>query len=950
MKKPRLTPLVVMGMLALANLPANAKIEHLLPRPQQVTPAAGAPNFLLERSIRLEDATNNAMLQQFLQETGCTHDENATATVRVQMAESIADAYDFTLAGFPNEGYTLNISENEVTITAVTSTGVTRAAQTLAQLAQGWEGGKALEALQMTDWPAFKVRGFMHDVGRSFVSVEQLKRQIDMLARFKVNLFHWHLTENQAWRFEVKQYPQLTSAASMTRFAGKFYTQEDCKEVQQYANERGITIIPEIDMPGHSAAFKRAMGHSMQTPEGVEELQNILEEVAQVFDQSTYIHIGADEETISYPNFLETMIDKVHSLGKKVMVWNPIRGVNIANLKVDMTQMWSSSGKAIDGVANIDCRYNYTNHFDVFADLVGIYKSNIYYKERGDATVPGFISAPWNDRKTPNETDILRQNNVYAATIASAERAWTGGGKQYIETGGTTLPNSGEEYAEFADWERRFLFHKANTFTDSERALIPYVKQCNVRWRITDAMPNGGNASKKLPPETEGLQKQYTLDGQTYATGIATGAGIYLKHTWGSVVPTYFSNPQTNTTAYAWTYVYSPVEQTAGAFIEFQNYGRSENDKAPDAGKWDRKGSRLWVNDKVVMPPAWNNTGKAISSEVDLRNENYTARKPTQIKLQQGWNKVFLRLPYVNADGVRLNKWMFTFVLTDVDGNNALEDIIYSPNQCLDEAAEQVSNAIDEARKFRNSQVSDQIGYYAAENASQLDKVLAEIEQTLNQEMDVTEREAQMQQIAQALNDFKEILKDATLVMPNYSTDTDIYDYSISTPFRDNRYTSSTGVGKEVVGQGTLTDKGKWKFVSRTATTVDIINLADDSYLSPTATNNTALKTSKTKPGKGWTLKASDQLGYFIITSGTTQLNQTKSDLGYKIYNWGNGTNTTDTGCKFLIAPAELPSTLVGIQPTWAKRTDGKAYDLSGRPVALPSKGVFISNGKKIIY
>ena len=122
--------------------------------------------------------------------------------------------------------------------------------------------------------------------------------------------------------------------------------------------------------------------------------------MAEVFADAPYIHIGADEKTITDNTFLPTMTAKVHELGKKVVCWNPISGVSIsANSGFDMTQMWSTSGRVISGMPNIDCRYNYTNHFDVFADLVGIYKSSIYYSDRGTDEIAGTISAPWNDRK-----------------------------------------------------------------------------------------------------------------------------------------------------------------------------------------------------------------------------------------------------------------------------------------------------------------------------------------------------------------------------------------------------------------------------------------------------------------------------------------------------------------------------------------------------------------------
>ena len=448
MKKTKAIMLLLLAMC----LPfaVQAKVTHLLPKPQKIETTSGA-TFSLGRAVTINDPTGCTALQKFFTDNGCTVVAGG-AQVTVTLVGSIEGAYDYTLAGYENEAYTLEITADAINITAVTKTGVIRAAQTLTQLAEGYDGTPALEALTMTDWPAFKLRGYMHDVGRSFIEIETLKKHIDLLSRFKVNTFHWHMTENQAWRFEVKAFPQLTSSASMTRFAGKYYTQEQCRELQDYAKERGVIVIPEIDMPGHSEAFVRAMGYDMQTDNGVAALKTILEEVVAVFPDAPYIHIGADEKDITYNNFLKIMTDKVHSLGKKVVMWNPIRGVTIStSTGADMTQMWSSSGKVINGLPNIDCRYNYTNHFDVFADLVGIYKSNIYYEQKGNANVAGTISAPWNDRKTPTEEDIIIQNNFYANVIASAERAWIGGGKQYIEKGGTTLPNSGEEYEEFAD-------------------------------------------------------------------------------------------------------------------------------------------------------------------------------------------------------------------------------------------------------------------------------------------------------------------------------------------------------------------------------------------------------------------------------------------------------------------------------------------------------------------
>ncbi len=897
---------------------AEAKIEHLLPVPKTVA-ATNEAVFPLAGSVNLADASDNVLLKQFFTSRGMTVTGGAALTVNTTQVEQIPGAYDYALAGYANEAYTLTIGSNQINITYVDPIGVTRAAQTLMQLAEGYEGMAGLETLTLTDWPAFKLRGFTHDVGRSYVTVEALKKQIDLLSRFKVNTFHWHLTENQAWRFEVKAYPQLTESRHMTRFEGSYYTQAECREVEEYAYERGVTVIPEIDMPGHSAAFQRAMGFGMQTEAGKAALKTILDEVAQTFTRAPYIHIGADEEQTTKA-YLDEMVGYVReTLGRKCAVWNPVRGVAVSAIEADMTQLWGTAGVAVAGKANIDCRYNYLNHFDVFADLVGIYKSTIYYKERGDATVAGTISSCWNDRKLATQEDIIAQNNFYASVIASSSRAWQGGGKHYIDNctnggtnggGGVMLPASGEEYDDFLNWETRFLFHKAHTLKGEP---VPYVRQTNVRWRITDAFPNGGNVTAVFPPEeqmnTEGvLPDVFQYKGDTYGTGMATGAGIYLRHTWGqSIINAYYANPAYNSTAYAWTYVYSPVEQTVGALIEFQNYSRSEQDPAPAAGDWDLMGSKIWINGAEVAAPAYANTGVSISSkEVTLKNENFPGREPIAVTLRQGWNKVFLKLPYINA-AYRLDKWMFTCVFTDTEGRNAVDGLIYSPNQCMNAEAESVAAKIAEVKAYRRSVVSEKPGYYAENVAAELDAAVAAVEATLSDNLPAEERARQIGELEAALQAFKASCAGAELSQPKISDASQSYYYSLSTPLRENRYATSNGAGADMTGNTTATTASYWKFVRRADGTLNIVNCADGTFVSPASGNNTALKTQTASPAAGWTLKAADAVGYFIITSGTVEFNQTNnSSLGYKVYNWGSGTNTSDTGCKYSIREVSL--------------------------------------------
>ena len=872
--------------------------------------------FALSGAVSINYADGVAaceLLEEVFTVNGCTIATGGKA-VNVSYVQSIDGAHDYALHGYENEAYTLEITANEINITAVTATGVIRAAQTLAQLAEGYDGAKALEGLTMKDWPAFKLRGYMHDVGRSFISIDELIKQVELFSRFKINTFHWHMTENQAWRFEVKAYPQLTSSENMTRFPGQYYTQEDCKRLMQVAKKHGMVVIPEIDMPGHSEAFERAMGFNMQSEEGKTVLKTVLDEVAVVFEGAPYLHIGGDEVSTTAA-YLNEMIAYAESKGVNVKggLWNPINGIGQDALNHTLAQMWGTRGYLATGKANIDCRYNYTNHFDVFADLVGIYKSNIYYHAQGTPEVAGAISGCWNDRKVADEEAIMAQNNVWANVIATAERAWMGGGKRYIDNmtntpndlkvdgghGGVMLPNSGDEYEEFKSWETRFLFHKANSLKGEP---IPYVKQTNVRWRITDAFPNGGSETAAFGPEAAGttaatdlLPEVYTHEGNTYYTGMATGAGIYLAHTWGnSIIDAYYKNPQFNHTAYAWTYVYSPEAQTVGAQIEFQNYSRSEQDGAAAAGKWDHFGSKIWVNGEEIAAPTWENTGVSISSkEVMLKNENFPGRKPIEVTLKQGWNKVFIKLPYFNK-GYRLKKWMFTCVFTDLEGVNAVDGLIYSPNQCMDEATETVAAKISEIKRDRGAYVGTSVGLWSETAAAELDAKVAEIEATYSTTMTAEERAAQVEALTAAWTAFQAKLTAEYMNQPvsgNY--------YRMYTPLRGNRYATGNGVDAAITGPTEATTKASiWRFMSRGDGSYDIINVADGTYISPASDNNTALKTVAAKPAAGWSIKPAENTGNVIVVSGTAQFNQQK-DGNLHLLNWGSGTNTTDDGCEY---------------------------------------------------
>ena len=234
---------------------------------------------------------------------------------------------DFTFAN--PESYTLSISKNGITIAGGSSAGVFYGIQSLLQLmpASIYDNDKLrtkveLPCIEIIDSPRFSYRGMHLDVSRHFFSVDAVKRYIDMLAMHKLNVFHWHLTDDNGWRIEIKRYPLLTSvgawrteASNQPKYGG-FYTQKEVKDVIAYAAKKHISIIPEIEMPGHSMALIAAYpelscsGLPYKKPDDVafeftdplcagnektfELLENVLAEVIALFP-GKYIHVGGDE-------------------------------------------------------------------------------------------------------------------------------------------------------------------------------------------------------------------------------------------------------------------------------------------------------------------------------------------------------------------------------------------------------------------------------------------------------------------------------------------------------------------------------------------------------------------------------------------------------------------------------------------------------------------------------
>lgn len=232
------------------------------------------------------------------------------------------------------EAYSINVSSDGILVQAVAPEGIYRATRTLLK-SVGTEKTSSVEfpSAEVSDWPRFGYRGLMLDVSRHFSDVEMVKRTIDMLALHQLNIFHWHLTDDQGWRIEIKSHPELTEVGAwrddtvVGRYLGGtdyptdgkrhggFYTQEQIREIVAYAKERYIEIIPEIDLPGHTSAVLAAYPQlgcedkeykvanrwgvirdvlCAGNPASLDLFKDIMEEVCELFP-GKYIHLGGDE-------------------------------------------------------------------------------------------------------------------------------------------------------------------------------------------------------------------------------------------------------------------------------------------------------------------------------------------------------------------------------------------------------------------------------------------------------------------------------------------------------------------------------------------------------------------------------------------------------------------------------------------------------------------------------
>lgn len=553
-------------------------------------------------------------------------------------------------AGLPDsaESYRLVVDADGAKLGSREDLGLLRGLETLRQLAPRAPGG-AWPRVVIRDWPVTPIRGFMHDTGRNFQKAETLHAFLELMARYKYSCFHWHLTDYPAYRIESRRHPELNRAPSQqeTRQPGAFYTIAQIKDVIRHAHRLGIEVLPEIDMPGHSAYFNRAFGFGMQDPRGQEICTTLIDEfctgvVVPLRAEGipiTRLHLGSDEVAISNKGFLPAMVAAARRHHLDVVVWRP--GVLPDNQC--LTQLWAA-GKPAGGVRFIDSRMNYLNHMDAFDG-----PAHAYFYERNDhrdldSQFAGAILCHWPDINAGEEANIYRQSPVVPVLITAAERMWRGLPKAYPDLWAKLPDSKDPRLAGFADFERDLVDHGARLAKDWP---FPYVAQSGIVWNVLGPCADPGKAS--------------TLGEAAQAMGMpllpATGGTLHFRHFFGKggVLP---GNPEEGT-AWAETWIHAKSAGPVGFWIGFDTPSTSDRraGPVPAAGQWSNAGATVSVNGKAIPGPTLANAGKKPGDEIPFVDEGYFYRAPTAVDLVAGWNHVLLKVPHRKGDW----KWSATF-------------------------------------------------------------------------------------------------------------------------------------------------------------------------------------------------------------------------------------------------------------------------------------------------
>lgn len=364
----------------------TASIDHIIPVPVSVNPTGGFFRLKPDSKIYIQPLNSETeFIGQFLQdkiESLTRFDLEVLAAEGTTISGNIYMIIDDIKDLLGQEGYELIINQNNLTLKANTAEGLFRGVQTIGQIlfpivnqVAVFSDVVVIPTVEITDYPRFEWRGVMLDVARHFFNVSDVKKLIDRVVSYKVNRLHLHLTDDQGWRIHINSWPNLTLHGGSTQVGGGeggYFTQEDYKEIVEYANQRYIIVVPEIDMPGHTNAALASYpelncdGIAPELYTGIKVgfsslcidkdstyifIDDVIREVAQL-TPGPYVHIGGDEamatDSVDYINFIERVQKIVQSYGKEMIGWEEIAQ---SKLKPNtIVQHWRKPDLALKGV------------------------------------------------------------------------------------------------------------------------------------------------------------------------------------------------------------------------------------------------------------------------------------------------------------------------------------------------------------------------------------------------------------------------------------------------------------------------------------------------------------------------------------------------------------------------------------------------------------------------
>lgn len=529
-------------------------------------------------------------------------------------------------SGWRPEQYSVSITPDSILITAADKQGAVWASRTLAQLRRP-DG--TYPQVRITDYPEFPIRGFLYDDGRNFAGVDRIKEYLDLMSEYKLNVFQWHLTDKPAWRIESRCHPILNDGRFQRpgRDQGCYYTYDQIREVFDYAAQRGILVIPEIDMPGHSDFFRTAFGFTMETEEGRKVLEECLSEFFDEIPRSIcpYVHIGSDEVHISNPKeFMDWAQTFVRKNGRRTLCWDP--GLDADSLTI--RQFWrdGNPGKIEypKEVPFVDSGMGYLNYYDPLLMPAKIYFHTPCGKGYADDCALGGIICLWNDVRASDKDLVAPHSGMAGGIMAFAERFWNGGATadKWV---GTILPEAGSDaMSGFEEFQRRMSAHK-DRWLGRELSYWDPVRA--TPWQL-EISADSVKASFEVYGDVLDLNELCARRG----IGPDIMAECRLTRT-----------------------IECAADTVARYRIGFDAPARSNrvSDGIPAQGQWENFGL-IKVNGQEVLPPVWRepglyryhyNTWAKPEEELPYTDEQlYWMREPISVPLKKGSNIVSVSL------------------------------------------------------------------------------------------------------------------------------------------------------------------------------------------------------------------------------------------------------------------------------------------------------------------